>query len=119
MAGYDGFPDVEFPIGLKGVVSFHGGLSRGYLSPNGTMRPKVLIHSGAQDDTSEDISNLTADLEGLGAIYEITRYGSGVVHGFTEWGSTGATQYNSRADYRSWFDTRRFFHELFVEDLTV
>lgn len=122
MAGHDGIPGVQFPTGLKGVVSFHGGLGSGYLAPAGTSRPKVLLHSGGKDDANGDISKLTDDLEGISASYEITRYGSNVLHSFTEWSANlpamGAA-YNPRADFRSWQDTLAFFHEIFVEDIPL
>jgi len=116
MVGHTGFPNIAFPEGLLGVVSFHGGLSNGYAAPqNGTSRPKLLLHSGAKDDTNADISNLTDDLEGVGAIYEIARYGPNVLHSFTEWDSAvpGTAMYDPRADFRSWHDTMDFLKELF------
>jgi len=116
MAGHTGFDGFDFPTGLLGVASFHGGLSAGYVAPkSGTTRPALLVHSGAQDDSNEHIENLTDDLESVSAIYEISRYGSGVVHSFTEWDAStpGQSEYNARADHRSWLKTMDFFHELF------
>jgi len=121
MAGHDGVPEVQFPVGLKGVVSFHGGLSSGYLAPGGTSRPKIMIHSGAKDDGNADISKLTDDLESIGASYQITRYGSGVFHSFTEWSANnpGVGAYDARADFRSWHDTLMFFEEIFGEGVPM
>lgn len=116
MVGYDGFPDVTFPSGLLGVVAFHGGLNAGYASPAAGSRPKILIHSGGQDDSNQNIENLTSDLEGVSAVYEITRYGPDVYHRFTTWGISMPPQsaYDARADFRSWADTMDFFHEIFT-----
>jgi len=115
MAGYDGVQGLPFPAGLLGVVSFHGGLSAGYHPPQNGTRPKLLLHSGGKDDDNDAISTLTDDLESLGAVYEIVRYGPEVYHSFTEWSSNspGAAMYDPRADFRSWSSTMDFFQELF------
>eukprot|EP00927_Polykrikos_kofoidii_P073612 TRINITY_DN6962_c0_g1_i7.p1 TRINITY_DN6962_c0_g1~~TRINITY_DN6962_c0_g1_i7.p1 ORF type:complete len:621 (-),score=69.08 TRINITY_DN6962_c0_g1_i7:253-2115(-) len=115
MAGHSGLPGVIFPSGLLGVVSFHGGLSRGWTSPANGTRPKLLLHSGGEDDTNTDISKLTDDLESISATYELTRYGPNVVHSFTEWDSNmpGRAMYDARADFRSWADTIDFLQEIF------
>lgn len=117
MVGHTGFPDIAFPEGLLGVASFHGGLSNGWAAPvQGTTRPKLLLHSGGKDDANADISQLTNDLESVGAIYEISRYGPNVFHSFTEWDSAvpGMAMYDARADARSWSDTMDFLEELFT-----
>jgi len=115
LAGYSGFSGIEFPSGLLGVVSYHGGLSSGWLDPVAGSRPQLLVHSGTADDSNEDIMNLTRDLESVSAEYSISRYGYGVLHSFTEWDSSspGFAMYSPMADQRSWEATERFFVELF------
>lgn len=117
LAGYSGFPGIEFPSGLLGVVSYHGGLTSGWLPPAAGSRPQLLVHSGTADDSNEHIMNLTSDLESVDASYSISRYGHGVLHSFTEWDSNtpGMAMYSPMADQRSWEATERFFHELFHE----
>jgi len=118
MVGHNGFPNVAFPMGLLGVVSFHGGLSSGYAAPVAGTRPRLLLHSGGKDDSNDAISKLTNDLEGVGAKYELTRYGPNVVHSFTDWDANvpGRGMYDDRADYRSWGDTMDFLSKIFFGD---
>jgi len=115
LVGYSGFSGIEFPSGLLGVVSYHGGLSGGVLEPVAGSRPQLLVHSGNPDDQNEDIMNLTRDLESVSAEYSISRYGHGVFHSFTEWDAAtpGVAMYSPMADQRSWEATERFFVELF------
>eukprot|EP00929_Paragymnodinium_shiwhaense_P010988 TRINITY_DN116155_c0_g1_i1.p1 TRINITY_DN116155_c0_g1~~TRINITY_DN116155_c0_g1_i1.p1 ORF type:complete len:620 (+),score=120.35 TRINITY_DN116155_c0_g1_i1:98-1861(+) len=103
---------------VLGVVGYHSGIapgSRATASANSTITAKVLLHSGVKDDAAVDIASLEQELESAGATYEIVRYGSGVVHSFTEWSSMipGMAMYDARADYRSWESTKSFFKELF------
>jgi len=114
MVGHKGFPGVTFPQGLLGVVSYHGGLSSGYAAPKNGTRPKLLLNSGGKDDKNEHISKLTNDLESVGAVYQISRYGLNVGHSFTHWGSNSpGNAYDARADFRSWADTLDFLKEIF------
>ena len=57
----------------------------------------------------------TQELEQVGATYEIARYGPGVLHSFTEWGSDSPPygQYSPLADRRSWQALLGFLSELF------
>mmetsp|Transcript_66861 Transcript_66861/g.207067 ORF Transcript_66861/g.207067 Transcript_66861/m.207067 type:complete len:594 (+) Transcript_66861:100-1881(+) len=115
LAGHSGVPGVQFPSGLLGVVSYHGGLTSGWLQPVPGSRPQLLLHSGGKDDSNGHIMNLTDDLESVSASYSISRYGHGVVHSFTEWSSNSPpmAMYSPMADQRSWEATERFFKELF------
>jgi len=115
LSGHSGLSGIEFPPGLLGVVSYHGGLSGGLLPPVAGTRPQLLVHSGTADDSNEDIMNLTRDLESVSAEYSISRYGYGVLHSFTEWDAyaPGFAMYSPMADQRSWEATERFFVELF------
>jgi len=115
MAGHKGFGGVEFPSGLLGVVSYHGGLSRGYLAAASGTRPKLLLHSGGEDDSNDNIIKLTKDLEAAQATFEISRYGPKVYHSFTEWSANtpGQAVYDALTDERSWAATSHFLKELF------
>jgi len=103
---------------VLGVVGYHSGIAPDarVAHTNGTaITAKLLLHSGVMDDTAENIALLENELEAAEASYEIVRFGSGVVHSFTHWGSNtpGMAVYDARADYRSWESTKLFLHELF------
>jgi dienelactone hydrolase len=106
--------DPPFPAGLKGVVSYHGGITNGYGDVNdaATSRPKLLyLASGADTSTSIALVNgLTDALEGVSANYQVGMYGPGIGHGFTHW---GGASYDARADMRSWSATMDFLNEIF------
>mmetsp|Transcript_9636 Transcript_9636/g.21405 ORF Transcript_9636/g.21405 Transcript_9636/m.21405 type:complete len:570 (-) Transcript_9636:180-1889(-) len=98
--GFDGSGDV------KGVVSFHGGLTT---LPKDRLQfgPKVLVLSGGDDDTSTAVMDLEKTFDAAGASWEITRY-SGVYHGFTAFDSD---RYDAWADARSWESAYQFTQE--------
>ena len=85
---------------VRGIVSFHGGLS----TPEGQSYPAdvppiLIAHGGA--DTAipmKDVASLAEELEKAGATYEIEVY-SGAPHAFTVFGSD---RYQERADKKSW-----------------
>eukprot|EP00913_Durusdinium_trenchii_P002693 g2491.t1 len=106
---------------VLGVVGYHSGIqtsARVVRSENSTvpMVAKVLLHSGVDDDAATDVALLEQEFEGAKATYEIVRYGSNVVHSFTEWQANNApfAMYDHRADYRSWESTKLFLKELFM-----
>merc|ERR1719223_2666873 len=103
---------------VLGVVGYHSGIAPNarVAHTNGTaITAKLLLHSGVMDDAAQDIALLESELEAAEASYEIVRFGSGVVHSFTHWGSNtpGMAVYDARADYRSRESTKLFLHELF------
>jgi hypothetical protein len=63
--------------------------------------------SGGADDSHGNQTQLESALNDANATWEISRY-SGVVHGYTVWGS-GA--YNLNADARSWESMMTAFYE--------
>ena len=106
---------------VLGVVGYHSGIqtsSRVVRSANSTVPvvSKVLLHSGVDDDAATDVALLEQEFEAAGATFEIVRYGSDVLHSFTEWSanSPGFAVYDHRADYRSWESTKLFLNELFT-----
>lgn len=107
---------------VLGVVGYYSDIKLGARvswdgrTNNATVMAKVLLHSGANDDTSIDIGVLEQEFEAAGATYEIISYGSNVFSGFTEWSarSPGSQMYSWRADYRSWESTKLFLQELFT-----
>ena len=104
---------------VLGVVGYHSGIqpSRRVVRDNssGPVVAKVLLHSGVQDDLASDIALLENEFEDANATFEIVRYGSNVLHTFTNWyaNDPGTAMYNHRADVRSWESTKLFLSELF------
>lgn len=97
--------------GVKGIASFHGGLS----TPEGQSYPKstppLLIAHGAADTaiSMDDVATLSKELEAAGVRYDIEVY-SGAPHAFTVFGSE---RYRKRADEKSW----AAFQDLLTETL--
>ena len=103
---------------LRGVVSFHGGLDSRPLSPNATIKAKVLALCGADDpfEKPEDMQAFEQQLRDNKIDYEVVNYG-GAVHAFTDAGVDAlhidGAKYNAAADARSWQAMKDFFAEIF------
>jgi dienelactone hydrolase len=107
-------------LDLKGVVSFHGGLDQRPLSPDATIKAKVLALCGADDpyEKAADMLAFEDQLRQLNVDYQIVSYGH-AVHAFTdshvdELHQDGA-KYNAAADQRSWQAMCDFFAEIFAK----
>lgn len=109
-------------VPLKGVVSFHGGLSaaEGMEAQKGRVAAKVLCFHGAVDPyvPGEEVAAFQKEMEAAEADWHFVAYGS-AVHAFTQKGagddaSKGAA-YNPKADRRSWEHTQLFFQEIFSD----
>ncbi len=103
---------------LRGVVSFHGGLSTPDPADARNIRGKVLVLHGA-DDTFESPAEIAAfqeEMRRAGVDWQMVYYG-GAVHAFSnpEAGKAGikGVAYNEAADRRSWLAMRDFFDEIF------
>jgi dienelactone hydrolase len=96
--------------GVKGLVSFHGGLTS-IPEAGPVMEPKLLVLSGGQDDTATEVYDLEQTLDEANSTWEVTRY-SGIEHAFTKWDDD---RYNEWADRRSWESMTSFLQELFGE----
>ena len=86
--------------GIKGYVTFHGGLKtpEGEAYPAGTP-PLLILHGGADASiTMEDVAALSRELEAAHLSYEIQVY-SGAPHGFTIF---DLPAYRKDADEKSW-----------------
>jgi dienelactone hydrolase len=102
---------------IRGIVSFHGGLSGA--SPDGMAQftGKVLVCHGADDPyaSPEDIAAFQDELRTSKVDWQMIFYG-GAVHGFTN-PSNGndpsrGVAYNEDADKRSWKAMMDFFGEI-------
>jgi dienelactone hydrolase len=105
---------------LKGVVSFHGGLS-GVKADKKILKAKILVCHGAADKfvSEEDISNFKNSLDSIGADYTFKSYAN-ATHAFTnpEATQTGKKfnmpiEYNEAADKASWIDMQNFLKAIF------
>jgi len=104
-------------LDLKGVVSFHGGLSS--VSPDDAkkIKSRVLVLHGAVDPfvPAAEVTQFQKEMNDAKVNYEFTAY-SGAVHAFTEKEagndpSKGAA-YNEMADKRSFLAMKEFLMEV-------
>ena len=86
--------------GMKGFVTFHGGLSIPAGQDYSKTTGKLLILHGSADTsvTMDDFAKLAKELEEKGVSHEMITY-SGAPHGFTEFDSK---RYREDADKKSW-----------------
>ncbi len=103
--------------GVKGVVSFHGGLDAGAGVPAGPVRAAVLVLHGGDDPHAPD-AQLVAFIEEMRAAkadWQVVAYG-GAVHAFTSPAAGNdparGAAYDARADRRSWAAMRAFLDEV-------
>jgi len=103
---------------LRGVVSFHGGLSTPSPADASQIQGRVLVLHGADDPyvPLEEVTAFEEEMRGADIDWQLVKYGN-AVHSFTDWNagtdnSRGAA-YNERADERSWAAMKVFFEELF------
>ena len=105
---------------LKGVVTFHGGLSTPNAADAKNIKGKVLVLHGADDPfvKQEDVTVFMKEMRDAGVDWQLVQY-SGAVHSFTDKragndNSKGAA-YNEAADRRSWQAMKNFFAEVFAK----
>lgn len=106
--------------GLKGVVSFHGGL-KGVPADKKLLKAKVLVCHGDADKfvPQEDINNFKHEMDSIGAVYSFKTYAD-ANHAFTNPDATATgkkfsmpIEYNAAADIASWEDMKAFLSDLF------
>jgi dienelactone hydrolase len=103
---------------IKGVVSFHGGLSTPNPDDAKNIKAKVLVLHGADDPyvNAEQIEAFRKEMNAAEVDWQMNYY-SYAVHAFTNQNagndpSKGAA-YNEKADKRSWQAMKDFFDEIF------
>ncbi len=102
---------------IKGVVSFHGGLSTPTPKDAKNIKAKILALHGADDPyvPLEEVQGFEKEMNDGHVDWQLIKY-SGAVHAFTNPAagndnSKGAA-YNQRADQRSWIAMKDFFQEI-------
>ena len=102
---------------IKGIVSFHGGLSRDEARTIEPIATRVLICHGADDPyvSEEEVKAFQNEMRSAKADWEMNYYAN-AVHSFTDKNagndnSKGAA-YNEKADKRSWKALKQFLNEV-------
>ncbi|GAB6077409.1 dienelactone hydrolase family protein [Hydrogenobaculum acidophilum] len=104
-------------VDIKGVVSFHGGLSTLDVNRN-PIKAKILVCHGVDDPfvPMSQVEDFIKEMNERKADYQIIMY-SDAVHSFTEKAAgdnkSNGSAYNELADKRSWNHMLLFFQEIF------
>lgn len=103
---------------VKGVISFHGGLSTPSPLDARNIKGRVLALHGADDPfvKADEVAAFQEEMRNARADWQFVSYGN-AVHSFTNTAagsdnSKGAA-YNEKADKRSWEAMKLFFTEIF------
>jgi dienelactone hydrolase len=103
---------------VKGVVTFHGGLSTTMPAAPGAVKAKLLILHGGDDPFVKpaEVEGFKKEMADAKADMKFIAY-PGAVHSFTkkEAGSdpSKGQAYNEKADKESWAEMKKFFNEIF------
>ncbi len=103
---------------LDAVVSFHGALNPTTPAPKGTIKPRILVLTGADDPmvTASVVDSFKKEMDAAGAHYQVISY-PGAKHAFTnpDAGKAGmdALAYNADADKKSWAEMLKLFASVF------
>ncbi len=93
---------------VRGVVSFHGGLSTTKPAKAGDIKARILVcHGGADSHVNAEVPAFKAEMEKAKAQMEFITY-EGAQHGFTKPGPA----YQEKADKASWAAMKNFFAEI-------
>jgi dienelactone hydrolase len=104
---------------LRGVVSFHGGLTAPKPEDLNNIKASILVLHGADDThvSPEDIAAFQEGMRKAKADWQMVLFG-GSVHSFTNPEATGlnipGVAYNAKAAARSFKYMELFFHEIFA-----
>ncbi|MEO9022798.1 MAG: dienelactone hydrolase family protein [Ginsengibacter sp.] len=104
---------------LKGVVTFHGGLS-GVAPDKNLLKAKILIcHGGDDEFENPHVAEFKKQMDSVGADYTFKVY-PGATHAFSNPDATAVGEkfnmpikYNAAADTASWNDMKVFLKKLF------
>lgn len=105
---------------LRGVASFHGGLSTDTPAQPGKVRAQVRVFTGADDKMipPAQVDAFKQEMEHAGVNYKVVSY-PGVMHSFTNPDADGYAQkfnmplaYNAEADKDSWAQLQAFLADV-------
>jgi len=108
---------------LKGVASFHGGLTAVKPAQPGSIKAKILVLHGGADKfvTPEQIEAFRQEMKSAGADFKFVSY-PGATHSFTNPEATELGKkfklpvaYNADADKKSWDEMKKFLSKIFRE----
>ena len=93
---------------VKGVVSFHGGLSTQLPAAPGAIKARILVcHGGDDTHVNAEVPAFQEEMKKSEAKMEFITY-EGAKHGFTKPGAA----YQEKADKESWAAMQKFFKEV-------
>ena len=93
---------------VRGVVTFHGGLSTTLPAEAGKIKARLLIcHGGADEYVNKEVPAFKAEMEKAKADMKFVTY-EGAQHGYTKPGPA----YQEKADKESWAAMKKFFIEV-------
>ena len=110
-------------VDLRGVASFHGGLTAVKPAQPGSIKAKILVLHGGADKfiTPEQIEAFKQEMKSAGADFQFISY-PGATHSFTnpdadELGKKDnmPIAYNAEADRKSWGELKEFLKKIFRE----
>jgi dienelactone hydrolase len=104
---------------LKGVVTFHGGLS-GVAPDKNLLKAKILVcHGGADEFENPHVAEFKKQMDSVGADYTFKIYPD-ATHAFSNPDATATgikfnmpIKYNAAADTASWNDMKEFLKKIF------
>jgi len=102
---------------VKGIVSFHGGLSSPTPQDAKNIKGKVLALHGAADPfvNADEVTGFIKEMSEAKVNYRLIKY-PGAMHGFTNPDNKNVPPgalYNEAADKASWIEMQKFFKEIF------
>ena len=110
-------------VDLKGIASFHGGLTAIKPAQPGSVKAKILVLHGGADRfiTPEQIEAFKQEMKSAGADFQFISY-PGATHSFTNPEATELGKkvnmpiaYNADADKKSWGELKTFLKKIFKE----
>ena len=103
---------------VKGIVSFHGGLSSPTPQDAKNIKARVLALHGAADPfvKEDEVAAFEKEMSNAQVNYRLIKY-PGAMHGFTNPDNQNVPPgalYNKAADKASWIEMQKFFKEIFT-----
>jgi len=108
-------------VDLKGVVSFHGGLTAVKPAQPGSVKAKILVLNGDADQLvpPDQVEAFKQEMKAAGADFQFISY-PGAMHAFTNPEADVLGKkfnlpigYNAKADKESWNEMKKFFSVIF------